>query len=61
MSDTGLHVDVLGTSVDYPNEVLAAMTPAELQATSLGNKYQFVAWFSYSALIWSMKGTMVMF
>lgn len=37
------------------------MTSSQLHDVSKGSKYELVAWFSYSALIWSMKGTMLFF
>ncbi|GME64489.1 Mg2+ transporter zinc transport protein [Neofusicoccum parvum] len=51
----------LGTNVDFTDEEYEAMTSAQLHSVSKGSKYELVAWFSYSALIWSMKATMLFF
>ncbi|OJD31370.1 mg2+ transporter zinc transport protein [Diplodia corticola] len=50
-----------GTNVDFKVAELEAMTPARLHKISKGSKYELAAWFSYSALIWSMKATMLFF
>ncbi|KAL1646608.1 hypothetical protein SLS58_003194 [Diplodia intermedia] len=50
-----------GTNVDFSEAEYEAMTSAELHSVSKGSKYELVAWFSYSALIWSMKATMLFF
>ncbi|KAB2569186.1 putative mg2+ transporter zinc transport protein [Lasiodiplodia theobromae] len=50
-----------GTNVDFTEEQFAAMSSSQLHDVSKGSKYELVAWFSYSALIWSMKGTMIFF
>ncbi|KKY19663.1 putative mg2+ transporter zinc transport protein [Diplodia seriata] len=50
-----------GTNVDFSVAEYEAMTSAELHSVSKGSKYELVAWFSYSALIWSMKATMLFF
>ncbi|UZP42814.1 hypothetical protein NXS19_010630 [Fusarium pseudograminearum] len=37
------------------------LTDSEIREYELGSKFQLVAWYSYTALIWSLKGTMLCF
>ncbi|KAF5233704.1 hypothetical protein FAUST_7955 [Fusarium austroamericanum] len=37
------------------------LTDSEIRQYELGSKFQLVAWYSYTALIWSLKGTMLCF
>lgn len=41
---------------DFPE-----LTPDELADYSLGSKLQITAWYTYTALLWSLKGTMLSF
>lgn len=38
-----------------------ALTPQEVEQYTLGSKLQLTAWYSYTALLWSLKGTMLFF
>lgn len=38
-----------------------ALSSSDLSEFTLGSKLQLVAWYSYTALIWSLKGTMLCF
>ncbi|KAL4727780.1 hypothetical protein ACLX1H_004469 [Fusarium chlamydosporum] len=37
------------------------LTRAEIREYELGSKFQLVAWYAYTALIWCLKGTMLCF
>jgi hypothetical protein len=39
----------------------AALTEGEIRQLVAGSKQQFVAWYSYAALVWCLKGTMIFF
>ncbi|EKG21349.1 hypothetical protein MPH_01341 [Macrophomina phaseolina MS6] len=50
-----------GTAVEFTKEQLDAMTQAEIDSIGIGSKFEFMGWFSYPGLIWSMKAMMLFF
>ena len=42
-------------------DCLIDLTAAEIREYELGSKFGLVAWYAYTALIWSLKGTMLCF
>ncbi|RGP69462.1 hypothetical protein FSPOR_4566 [Fusarium sporotrichioides] len=52
----------LGTNIEAGVASLDhKLTDSEIRQYELGSKFQLVAWYSYTALIWSLKGTMLCF
>lgn len=49
-------VDIRLTKISH-----IALTDAELGQMEEGSKQQLLAWYSYSSLVWCLKGTMVCF
>lgn len=41
--------------------LLTELTASELSDYTLGSKLQITAWYTYTALLWSLKGTMLAF
>lgn len=57
MISTDSHVvDIRPTKISH-----LALTDAELDQMHEGSKQQLLAWYSYSSLVWCLKGTMVCF
>jgi hypothetical protein len=54
--------DYAGTNVEASvAQTTRTLTAAEIRAYTFGSQEQLVAWYSYTALIWSMKATMLFF
>lgn len=51
----------LGSNVDFTDSEFQAMSPSELNEVVLGSRLQLLAWYSYTALIWALKGCMLFF
>ncbi|QPC80005.1 hypothetical protein HYE68_010757 [Fusarium pseudograminearum] len=53
----------LGTNIEagVASQDHKELTDSEIRQYELGSKFQLVAWYSYTALIWSLKGTMLCF
>ncbi|RBR23972.1 uncharacterized protein FIESC28_03282 [Fusarium coffeatum] len=52
----------LGTNIEAGvSELRHHLTAAEIREYELGSKFGLVAWYAYTALIWSLKGTMLCF
>ncbi|KAF4468117.1 integral membrane [Fusarium albosuccineum] len=52
----------LGTNIEAEVYALThTLTDKEIAEFIKGSKLEFVAWYSYTALIWSLKGTMLCF
>lgn len=50
-----------GTAVEFTEDQLNEMTIAEVRSIGIGSKFEFIGWFSYPGLIWSMKAMMLFF
>ncbi|KAH8672650.1 hypothetical protein BGZ60DRAFT_282835 [Tricladium varicosporioides] len=51
-----------GTNVEAAAlQLTRTLTPEEIAQFEFGSKEQLAAWYSYTALIWAMKGTMLFF
>ncbi|GME58533.1 transcriptional regulatory protein [Neofusicoccum parvum] len=50
-----------GTNVDVPPSSINGLTDSEIDRLRYGSKMQLAAWYSYTALIWCMKATMLFF
>ncbi|EKG12260.1 hypothetical protein MPH_10565 [Macrophomina phaseolina MS6] len=50
-----------GTNVDVSEAAIDQLTDAEIDRLAYGSKMQLAAWYSYTALIWCMKATMLFF
>jgi hypothetical protein len=50
-----------GTNLDFSQAEISRMTQSEIDRVTFGSKMQLFAWYSYTALIWSLKGTMLCF
>jgi len=54
--------DFTGTNVEASQlQKTRTLTASEIDTYSFGSKEQLAAWYSYTALIWCMKGTMLFF
>jgi len=51
----------LGTNVDFTESEFEAMSASDLNEVVLGSKLQLLAWYSYTALIWTLKACMLFF
>ncbi|KAM0544877.1 hypothetical protein ACHAPJ_011622 [Fusarium lateritium] len=52
----------LGTNIEgVVHSKTATLTDHEIHEYTLGSKLELLAWYSYTALIWSLKGTMLCF
>ena len=51
----------LGSNVDFTKAQFEAMSPAELDEVVTGSRLQLLAWYSYTALIWTLKACMLFF
>ena len=51
----------LGSNVDFTKSEFEAMSPSDLHEVVLGSRLQLLAWYSYTALIWGLKGCMLFF
>ncbi|THC90141.1 hypothetical protein EYZ11_010408 [Aspergillus tanneri] len=49
----------LGTNLEVPPEMENHLTPSQYSSVVAGSKYEFAAWYSYTGLIWVMKGKML--
>ncbi|PSK40021.1 hypothetical protein B9Z65_7961 [Elsinoe australis] len=52
---------IYGTNVDFTPAQYGVMSSEEIDRISLGSKYELTAWYTYSALIWCMKASMLFF
>ncbi|KAK4549756.1 hypothetical protein LTR36_005057 [Oleoguttula mirabilis] len=50
-----------GTNVDYTAAQLAQFNDAEIQNIIFGSKMELLAWYSYTALVWTLKACMICF
>ncbi|KAF9641083.1 hypothetical protein BFW01_g12889 [Lasiodiplodia theobromae] len=55
------HATRHGTAVEFTEDQLNEMTIAEVRSIGIGSKFEFIGWFSYPGLIWSMKAMMLFF
>ncbi|KAH8647028.1 hypothetical protein BGZ60DRAFT_329442, partial [Tricladium varicosporioides] len=54
--------DFTGTNVEASVvQKTTPLTDAEIRAYTFGSQEELLAWYSYTALIWSMKATMIFF
>ena len=51
----------LGSNVDFTKSELEAMSPSDLNEVVIGSRLQLLAWYSYTALIWTLKACMLFF
>jgi hypothetical protein len=51
----------LGSNVDFTEAQFEAMSPSDLQEVVTGSRLQLLAWYSYTALIWTLKACMLFF
>lgn len=51
----------LGTNVDFTPAQLAQYNEQEISQIVLGSKYELVAWYNYTGLIWALKACMLFF
>ncbi|KAI8205166.1 hypothetical protein K4K52_004458 [Colletotrichum sp. SAR 10_76] len=50
-----------GTNVDLTADQIKLLNDEEVARLVEGSKFQQVAWYSYTAYLWSMKGTLLFF
>ncbi|OJD30811.1 transcriptional regulatory protein [Diplodia corticola] len=50
-----------GTNVDVPPATIDGLTDPERERLRYGSKMQLAAWYSYTALIWCMKATLLFY
>ncbi|GME48506.1 hypothetical protein GTA08_BOTSDO01210 [Neofusicoccum parvum] len=50
-----------GTAVEFTRDQIDKMTTEEVHSVGIGSKFEFMGWFSYPGLIWSMKAMMLFF
>ena len=51
----------LGSNVDFTKAQFEAMSPSDLHEVVIGSRLQLLAWYSYTALIWTLKACMLFF
>ena len=50
-----------GSNVDFTDAQFEAMSPSDLDEVVTGSRLQLLAWYSYTALIWTLKACMLFF
>ncbi|PLB49887.1 hypothetical protein P170DRAFT_491377 [Aspergillus steynii IBT 23096] len=48
-----------GTNLEVPDALQNKLTPHQYRSVESGSKFELAAWYSYTALIWVMKGKML--
>lgn len=56
-----LVTDHTGQNVDVTEAMIPNLTKADIARRVYGSKLELTAWYSYTALIWCMKFTMLFF
>ncbi|KAI3548961.1 cation diffusion facilitator 1 protein [Colletotrichum abscissum] len=56
-----VNLDRYGTNVDLTAPQISTLSDEEVARLVQGSKFQQVAWYSYTAYLWSMKATLLFF